>query len=175
MAHHHRDMLVAKSAAHGEIAACRVVLVGFALVAVRYKLHVANSEKLRIVEQCAVDAAPVWTLDVYVLVATGGKLRLAHKVLEHTGILHLGATHHGTAHAGQFVGAHIGYRLCHVAKFVGVFVAVPLVRTVGKEVVIVLALIVTGVEKVLKIIETYAVNTSYTTAYGTLCHKDEEQ
>ena len=63
----------------------------------------------------------------------------------------------GSADARQLVGAHVGQHARHVPELVGILVLVPGIGPGGKELIIVLSFVVSGVEKVLKIVEAHAI------------------
>ena len=121
MAHDEGHWLAGQLARHGEEA------TGVESAVFGLAHHVGDQalglffEQLRIIEQGAVDAAAVGSLDVGKGIATLGQGLLPHKVFQHAAVLHLAQTNDGTTHMRQHVGAHVGQCARHVAQLVAVF------------------------------------------------------
>ena len=151
-------MLASQQTAHGQIAAgaeLGVLLLGGN---VGIELHVFHGEQAGLVNQGAVDAAMVRTFHMAELVVACFQGGLGTEVGEHLVVLHLTQADDRTTHAGQRGGGHIAQGMRHVMELMTVFQAVPMVGSIGKELVIVLAYIVTRVEQVFLIVEAYGVN-----------------
>ena len=78
------------------------------------------------------------------------------KVLQSQVVLELAHAYHGGA-LRQFVGAELGEHAGHVVELGLILHFAPLVPAVGQILVVVLACIVQGVEKVFKVVEGHAV------------------
>ena len=115
-------------------------------------------EQLRIIEQGAVDAAAVGSLDVGKGIATLGQGLLLHKVFEHAAILHLAQSNDGASHMWQHVGAHVGQCARHVAQLVAIFQPIPFVGAAGQKVVIFFAGIVAGVKQIFLVVEAHGID-----------------
>ena len=110
--------LTGQRAAHGEETTCgeaRVLLFGGD---VRHEFDCIDLEHLGVVEQCAVDATLVRTLNVAILVTALFHFRLCTKVGEHLVVLHLSQADDRTTHSGQHRRAHVAQGACHVVEFV---------------------------------------------------------
>ena len=157
VAHDYGYRLAGESAAHGEESACDEVGVLRLFGHVWHEAHVLHGEEAWVVEHGAVDAAAVGSLYVYIFISALLQRSLRCEVVEHLRVLHLRHAYYGAADARQLVGAKVGDSLRHVAQLVGVLQSVPLVRAVGQEVIVALALVVASVEEILLVVETYSV------------------
>ena len=147
------DMLACHHATHGQKAAGAEIGVLLLSGDIGIELHVLHREKGRLIEQRTIDAAMVGPLDMTELVATGLQGWLGTEVCEHLSVLHLTQANGRAAHTGQRGGGHVAEGSRHVVELMTVFQAVPMVGTIRKILVIVLAHIVTRVKQVLLVVE----------------------
>ena len=113
-----------------------------------------NLEGFGIVDEGTVNTTEVRTLEVNILVASLLHARNGHKVVESLVVLHLAHTNH-TGSVRQSVCSQITENASHIGKLVGILVFVPMIGTIGQEVIVVLVCIVACVEEVLQIVEGY--------------------
>ena len=84
------------------------------------------------------------------------KRRLCGEIFQHVGILNLRQTDEGAAHIRQHIGTHIGKCARHILEFIGIFHTIP---SLSREIlIIILTGIMTGIEEVLLIVETYSIH-----------------
>ena len=124
------------------------------LIYIRYELGVADGEECRVIEQRTIDTALIRAFLMDELEVAGLQQLLVAEVCQALGILDLSHADGGTADIGQFVGTHLGEHPRQVAQLVAILQPRPLVGTIGQILIVVLACIVTGVEEILKVIET---------------------
>ena len=111
-----------------------------------------NLEQFRPVQQAHVHAAAVRTVvmdDLEVRVGDGG---LGHQVFQDVAVLDLGDAQDGVV--GLVLVPHRPDDLGHVGELLLVLELGPLVRAVGKVLVVVLPFVVVGVKQVLQVVET---------------------
>ena len=154
------DVFVGQRTADNEESTCSATLLDviLLLIYIRYELDVANGEQRGVVDQAAVDTTLVGTFDVTELEVAGFQGLLIAEVGETLGILDLGDSNGSTANHRQLVSTHISQYAGHVAQFVRVLHACPLVTTLGQILVVVMAFIVACVKEVLEVIKTNGVN-----------------
>ena len=158
MAHDEGHRLAGQFARHGEEAAGEEGAVFGLAHHVGHQTLRLLREELRIVEQGAVDAAAVGSLDVGKGIATLGQGLLPYEVFQHAAVLHLAQTNDGTTHMRQHVGAHVGQCARHVAQLVAVFQPIPFVGAAGQKVIIFFAGIVAGVKQILLVVEAHGID-----------------
>ena len=76
-------------------------------------------------------------------------------------ILNLTHADDGTSNLRQLVGSHVSQHTRHVAEFVLILLVVPAVGSIGEELVVVLSLVMSGVEQILKIVEAYTIGQEF--------------
>ena len=89
-------------------------------------------------------------------------------------ILHLCHSDSSTAFR-HTVRSHLREHTGHVMQFVGVFLWRPLKRALSQVLIVVLAFIVTGVEEILKVIETDGIPGAFLRLTGRTDHGNQEQ
>ena len=110
-----------------------------------------QSELVRPVEQGTVHAAAVRTVIMDNLVVGLSDLRLDHELFQDVAVLDLADSQDGVP---DFVVIfHRPDDLGHVVELLAVLGLCPLIRTLGKVLIVILALVVIGVEQVLKVVE----------------------
>ena len=73
-------------------------------------------------------------------------------------VLHLADADDGTANLFQLVGTHLRQHAGQVLQLVRILQTAPLVAAVRQELIVVLTLVVTGVEEILQIVESHAID-----------------
>ncbi|MBO6220425.1 MAG: hypothetical protein J6N46_00670 [Bacteroidales bacterium] len=111
-----------------------------------------EGELVRTVKQCTVDTAPVRSVIVDYLEIGIRNLGLDHQLFENVAVFDLADAQDGVVNLILLL--HGADNLGHVVEFLAVLDLGPLVGSVGKILVVVLAFVVIGVKQVLKVVET---------------------
>ena len=119
---------------------------------------IVDGEQGGVVEQCAVDATAVGSLDVYIFNIARAKRFLVDEVGQTSGILHLRQSDDGASHARKHVGAHIGQCPRHVLQFMAILQPSPPVAARGQVLKVSLPLVVAGVEEVFLVVEAHGID-----------------
>ena len=127
------DVFVGQRTADNEETTCGATLLDVVLflIYIRYELDIANGEQRGVVDQAAVDTTLIGTFDVAELEVAGLQGFLIAEVGETLGIFDLRDSNGGTSNHRQLVGTHISEYAGHIAQFVRVLHACPLVTTFG--------------------------------------------
>ncbi len=158
MVHHHRDVLAGHSAAHREKASGMEVAVLGERLHVRHELYIAHGENTRIVEQRAIDAAAVGPFVMAILISSVCQWLPGREVVENFRVLNLAHSYYRATYGfGQHVGPHVGKHTGKVVELAGILASVPLICPFWKKIVVAFSLVMTSVEKVFKIIESYRI------------------
>ena len=115
-----------------------------------------RAEELRIVQQAYVHASAVGAVVVDDAVVTVLDLRILHQILQHGDVLYLAHSYHGRP-VGRGARSHLRDGVSYVLDLRPILLAVPAVRAFGTELLVVFAVVVDGVEQVLKVIEGHSV------------------
>ena len=183
----------------GGVATQETILIGIAfdatvLVDVETEIHVGlafggvdvgnelgfdKAEGFGIVEQRHIDATTVGTIEVHITITASGQGGFAEQIFERTAVFDLTQTDNcstGRIFLVAELGAEFAQNLGDVAEFGRVLLFCPLIRTGGKELVVVLAGIVLRIEEIFDVIEPHSIK------HFLLCRggknsdrKDEEQ
>ena len=154
-----REHLAAEhSADHEDVTGAEMVLVLLAHLEIDVAVEVERDgaalehlEKLRPVEQGDIDSTTVRTIIVDDLEVGISDLRHGHEILEDMPVLDLADAEDCVI--DLVVIFHGADYLCHVVELLVIFGVGPVVGSVGKELIIILALVMDSVEEVLKIVE----------------------
>ena len=173
MTHDDSHILAAQLATHGQEATGIECTILRLLLNVWYQLDVLHLEESGIVEQGAVDATAVRSLDVAILHATSLQGFLLDERIKHLVVLDLGHADEGAAHLRQLIRAHVGESLGHIVQLVGIFHTIP--SLCRKILIVVLALVVASVEEILLVVETYGIEIVTFLPLGDGCQTDYQQ